>query len=248
MRHFLELQYMGTRYRGWQRQIKVNSIQEKIEDALSKILKRKIAIRGCGRTDAGVHASQFFAHFYLEEALDFDLIERLNYILPEDINIKKLFPVGSKLNAQLSAISRTYNYKIHNQKNPFINQLSSYYPIRENQLPILIELAALVKTGKNFKAFCKQPNLYDHTHCQIYASEFYPGMEKGNFIYTIKADRFLRGMVRLIMGTMLEVAFGKMSIIQFKSCLFEQNKLPFYRAAYPQGLYLAEVEYPSFPK
>jgi len=244
MRFFLELQYKGTKYRGWQRQKKVHSVQEEVENALSKIFKRKITTHCCGRTDAGVHASQFFAHCYLEEKPKFNLTERLNFTLPSDVRIVRTFPVR-KMNAQLSALSRTYIYKLHGDENPFSADLSTLYPIQELDLRSLDKAAALVKKGLDFKAFCKRPDLMNHTRCRIDQSfwTFYP--EQNSLHYKVQGDRFLRGMVRLLVGTMLEVGKGSMSLEQFEDHLMNQTTLLEYKAAYPQGLYLAGVEYPE---
>jgi len=155
MRFFLELQYKGTKYRGWQRQAKVHTVQEEVEDALSKIFKRKVTCHCCGRTDAGVHASQFFAHCYLEEPPKFNLTERMNFTLSKDIRIIRTFPVN-KMNAQLSALSRTYIYKMHGKDSPFLAEISTRYPIKDLDVSLLKKVGSLVKTGEDFRAFCKQ--------------------------------------------------------------------------------------------
>ncbi len=244
MRFFLELQYKGTKYRGWQRQLKVFSVQEEVENALSKIFKRKVTTHCCGRTDAGVHASQFFAHCYLEEKPTFNLRERLNYILPKDVRILRTFPVR-KMNAQLSALSRTYVYKIHGNDNPFEADLSTLFPIHELDFTKLEKAAVFVKNGNDFKAFCKRPDLMNHTRCRIDQSFWSKFPERNAISYTVQGDRFLRGMVRLLVGTMLEVGIGKMPLEQFEDHLMNQTTLAEYKSAYPQGLYLAGVEYPD---
>ena len=244
MRFFLELQYKGTKYRGWQRQSKVFSVQEEVENALSKIFKRKVTTHCCGRTDAGVHASQFFAHCYLEEKPSFNLSERLNYILPKDVRIIRTFPVR-KMNAQLSALSRTYVYKIHGDDNPFLADLSTLYPIEDLDFSLLEQAAAMVKNGVDFKAFCKRPDLMNHTRCRIDQSFWTQFPEQNSICYTVQGDRFLRGMVRLLVGTMLEVGIGNMALEKFEDHLINQTKLSEYKAAFPQGLYLAGVSYPE---
>ena len=244
MRFFLELQYKGTKYRGWQRQLKVNSVQKEVEDALTKIFKRKVTTHCCGRTDAGVHASQFFAHTYLEEKPDFNLKERLNYMLSQDVRIARTFPVR-KMNAQLSALSRTYIYKLHGDDNPFLADLSTLYPIQDLDFSLLEKSAVLVKNGIDFKAFCKRPDLMNHTRCRIDQSFWTKFGDNNSLSYTVQGDRFLRGMVRLLVGTMLEVGCGKMPIDQFEDHLLNQTTLTKYNVAFPQGLYLAGVEYPE---
>ncbi len=246
MRFFLELKYKGTRYRGWQRQLKVRSVQETLENALSQIFKYSIRCHGCGRTDAGVHASQFFAHFYQEEAPEFNVVERLNYTLPPDIRIVQCFRVPNNFNVQKSALSRTYIYKIHTQEDPFLREISTYYNFDQIDFDLLEYGAACILRASDFKALCKKPELVKTTICHVTVSEWHAFEKRGQFEYVVQSNRFLQGMVRLLVGTMLEMAAGRITTEDFERHLYEQLPLPIYQAAYPQGLYLAGVSYPEF--
>jgi len=244
MKYFLHLAYKGTHYSGWQRQINTpNTIQQTLEEAVSKMVGKTTTCIGCGRTDAGVHASQFYAHIVVENAFDYDPVERLNRMLPDDISIFDCLPAKYEQHAQYDATARTYEYYIHGQKNAFLSELSAYYSFDNLDFEKLHAAAKLVAATTNFRAFCKQPDLYKHTNCSISKAHFSSDEIDKKIVFTITANRFLRGMIRLLMGNMLAVAYGKMQLEDFENALRTGVSPKFYRFAYPQGLYLAKVVY-----
>ncbi|MFT4761273.1 MAG: tRNA pseudouridine38-40 synthase [Paraglaciecola sp.] len=249
MKYFLHLAYKGTNYSGWQRQINTpNTIQQTLEETISKMVGASTTCIGCGRTDAGVHASQFYAHIVIEKGFDYDPVERLNRMLPNDISIFECLPVDYPNHAQYDATSRTYKYHIHGQKNAFLSELSAYYSFENLDLEKLKIAAQLITKTSDFRAFCKQPDLYKHTVCHIKKAHFNIDNKDQKIVFIITANRFLRGMIRLLVGNILAVGYGKMSVKAFENTLKTGISPKFYRAAYPQGLYLAEVVYPFLNK
>lgn len=245
MKYFLHLAYKGTNYSGWQRQINTPyTIQQTLEEAVSKMVGQPTTCIGCGRTDAGVHASQFYAHIVVEKAFDYDPVERLNRMLPNDISIYECLPVEYANHAQYDATSRTYEYHIHGQKNAFLSELSAHYAFENLDFEKLKIAAKLIVETSDFRAFCKQPDLYKHTVCHIKTAHLDIDEKAQKIVFTITANRFLRGMIRLLVGNMLAVGYGKMSLESFENALKTGVAPKFYRAAYPQGLYLAKVVYP----
>ena len=244
MKYFLEIAYKGTNYNGWQRQNNTpNTVQQTLENALSKMTNTPITAVGCGRTDAGVHASQFFAHIVVNEAFPYDIAERLNHILPNDISVHSCFQVDENIHAQYDAKSRTYEYRIHGQKNALLSDLSACYSFKKLDVQQLVLAAEFVSRSADFRAFCKQPDLYKHTICRIQKAEFFIDHDAQRLTFTITADRFLRGMIRLLMGNMLAVAYGQESLDNFEKALQTGIAPRFFRLAHPQGLFLTEVVY-----
>ena len=243
MRFFLHLAYNGYKYHGWQRQAKVRSVQEIIEEKLSRIFKKKILVHGCGRTDAKVHASQYFAHINISSYPDFDLCFRLNKILPKDIVIYDLIPVEPKQNAQRDAIKRTYNYFLHAKNNPFIADFSVLYDMKNMDFSKLHKAADIISQQKDFKAFCISPDSYDSTICKVFHAHWKIESD-GSLEFSICANRFLRGMIRILVARMLNIAEAKMTLQEFESCFHTGEKPKLLRSAHPQGLFLAKVEYP----
>lgn len=244
MKYFFHLAYQGRQYRGWQRQPNVNSVQEEIEKALSKMCGQSITAIGCGRTDAEVNASQYFLHIKTDFEWDFDPVFRLNKMLPADISVFDCVPVNEKAHAQHDATSRTYEYFIHRYKEPFLADWSSLYDWEQFDIDQIKLATALLPQYQNYHAFCKRPELYNNTLCQVSAASFEVDPSGHRMRFRISANRFLHGMVRLIVGNLLEVGKGKQSVAEFESALKAQTPYRFYTAAYPQGLYLARVVYP----
>ena len=248
MKYFLHFAYKGTKYSGWQRQINTsNTIQQTLEEALSKMVGATVTCVGCGRTDAGVHASQYFAHIVVENAFDYDPVERLNRMLPNDISIIDCLPAEYDHHAQYDAVARTYEYHIHGQKNAFLSELSAHYPFEKLDLKKLQLAAKLVAATTDFHAFCKHPDLYKHTLCHVSTATFHIDEGQQRMVFTITANRFLRGMIRLLVGNMMAVGYGKIPLEDFENALKTGVAPKVYRAAYPQGLYLAKVVYPYLP-
>lgn len=242
MRFFLELAYKGKNYFGWQRQPNEISVQEVLEDKLSVILRKKIVIVGAGRTDTGVHAKQMFAHFDFEGNIDFEKFTfKLNSFLPKDISIYRIFEVEKDSHTRFDATSRAYEYHIHVGKNPFL--IDDTYQIHHKlDLDKMNEAAKLMYDFTDFQCFSKS-NTDVHTYnCDVMNAVW---KKKGNLlIFHIKADRFLRNMVRAIVGTLLEVGVGKKTIEDFKFVLESHDRRQAGTSVPAQGLFLTEIIYP----
>ncbi|MGV3585485.1 MAG: tRNA pseudouridine(38-40) synthase TruA [Adhaeribacter sp.] len=244
MRYFLELTYDGTNYHGWQTQPNARTVQEVLDKCLSTILRQLVETLGSGRTDTGVHAAQQFAHFDLVQALpeDDSLCYRLNRLLPADISAIKLYPVGPEAHARFDAVARTYEYRITQVKNPFL-QRYAHYLNRPIEINLLNEAAAQLLTHDDFTTFSKVKGDTLHYRCQMHAA-YWEETENG-LIFTIRANRFLRGMVRLVVGTLLDVGTGKISPQDFKNILTAQDRRKASAAAPATGLFLTQVTYPE---
>ncbi|WP_114751700.1 tRNA pseudouridine(38-40) synthase TruA [Pleomorphovibrio marinus] len=241
-KYFLELQYKGTNFHGWQVQPNAITVQSVLESSLTTLLKCPTPVMGSGRTDTGVHALQQFAHFETNEELDYALfLKKLNGILPKDIAAKQLYSVPMDAHARFDAISREYKYFVHLQKNPFYEGRSWYCPYEVN-LQMMNDLARMLLKQGDFECFSKVKTNVNHFHCEI-KKAFWE--QKGEqMIFHIVADRFLRGMVRAIVGTLLLAGRGKLDEKDFKEILESRNRSKAGAAAPPGGLFLAKVAYP----
>ncbi len=248
MRTFLHIGYKGTNYHGWQRQPNVISIQQIIEEHLSKMLHKEITVVGCGRTDAGVHASQYFLHFDFTEPFDYDIVFRLNKMLPDDIVIFESIEVDQNAHTQYDATHRTYQYLLHFKKDPFLHDISSYYDLESIDFEKMTEAVNLISNYKNFRSFCKSPDIYKHTNCEIRHAKLFLNKNQDRMRIEICSNRFVRGMIRLLVLRLIEIGKGKLDIETFKSYLSATVELPFKTYAYPQGLYLSKVVYPYLNK
>lgn len=241
-KYFLYLSYNGQAYHGWQRQTKVASVQETIEAAFSKIFKIPIAIHGCGRTDTGVHATGYYAQIRLPE-WDFDLVERANLVLPDDISIFKIIPVKPNANVQYDALSRTYQYLFHTQKNPILTPFSTWYSKINPDLKILEKGLDLLVGKKDFYAFCIRPEQYKDTHCWIKNASLHPGTYPDSYYLEFTANRFLQQMIRLTVGRLIELSIGKITLDDLSNALENRQTFTHRLPAPPQGLRLVEVTY-----
>lgn len=242
MRYFIKFAYNGKNYFGYQIQPNAVSVQETLEKALSLILKQPIEIVGAGRTDSGVHAKEMYAHFDYENELDVPvLIKKLNSFLPQDIVIYNFIPVHDEAHARFDATQRTYKYYLHTFKDAFINEGSWYFfrPLDSNKMN---EACQILFEYTDFECFSKV-NTDVHTfNCKIYEAHW---KQKGNqMIFTISADRFLRNMVRAIVGTMVDVGLGKISLDDFRNIIESKNRSKAGFSVPAHGLYLVKVEYP----
>ena len=245
MRYFINLGFDGTGYSGWQRQKNTqNTVQEVIEKTLKLLFKKDITVYGCGRTDAGVHASQYIIHIELKETPDFDLKYRLNKNLPEDIGVFEIIEVKDELHARYDAVARTYDYFIHWKKNPILTRHSSLYDLNLD-FGLMKKAAALILETKDFKPLCKQPDLYKNTLCQITESKLVVNEDLGRLCYTITSNRFLRGMVRLCVSFLLQVGSGKITLEEFEQVLHQEVDIKQKQPALPNGLFLSQIKYPS---
>ncbi|WP_293889699.1 tRNA pseudouridine(38-40) synthase TruA [Flavobacterium sp.] len=251
MRYFIELAYKGTNYHGWQYQPAADSVQETLNKALSILLKTDIDIVGAGRTDTGVHAKQMFAHFDYETEIETQqLVHKLNSFLPKDIVVFNIFKVANDAHARFDATKRTYEYHIHTMKNPFENEGSYQF-----QLPLDIdkmnEACEILFKHKDFECFSKVNTDVRTFNCVIFEAHWTRGgteqsgaEQTGNkLIFTISADRFLRNMVRAIVGTMINIGTGKISLIDFEKIIDSKNRSQAGFSVPAQGLYLTKIEY-----
>jgi len=243
-RYFLQCSYNGTNYHGWQIQPNAISVQEVIEDALSKILREKITVVGAGRTDTGVHASFFILHFDVENKIpvEFDIVYKLNSFLPSDIAIQKIWPVKSDLHARFSAASRTYKYYISRKKNPFTTETSHKY-LKPLDVEKMNSAADVLSEHEDFTSFSRLHTDVKTNNCKIKLAKW--SSEDSQLVFTIKADRFLRNMVRAIVGTLLEVGKGKLSIDDFRKIIELKDRGAAGASAPAKGLFLVGIEYPE---
>lgn len=243
MRYFFHIAYRGNNYSGWQRHTNTITIQQIIEEALSKILKYQVAINGCGRTDAGVNASQYFFHADLRQ-WDFDLKFRLNRLLPNDIAIFDIIPMQGLPHARFDATRRTYNYFLHTQKDPFLDLISSFYQIENLDLDKMNRAAALLPQYNDYRAFCTTPDKNDHTICHVSKAQLFIDSTGKRIRFQVSSNRFLSKMIRIITGKLLKIGTGKLSVDEFESHLITLKTPKTLDPAYPQGLYLSKIVYP----
>jgi tRNA pseudouridine38-40 synthase len=243
MRYFLQLAYRGTRYHGWQRQPNGLSVQEVIETALTTVLRETIAIVGSGRTDAGVHAGEQFAHFETDAPLPVQLLRSLNSLVPNDIAFYDCFPVRADDHARYTAAFRYYQYHIIRRKDPFRDGLAYVFT-----LPLAVErmneAAGKLLNHTDFESFSKVKTDVKTFTCRI-DSAYWDSVPTGELIFHIRADRFLRGMVRAIVGTLLAVGQGRLTVDQFEQIIRARDRRQAGRAAPAEGLSLVEVGYPT---
>lgn len=241
-RYFLEVMYKGTGYAGFQTQQNAVSIQGDIDKALSLLLKTNIRTTGSSRTDAGVHAFQNYVHFDVDAPLKADLGYKLNAILSQNIAIVGIYQSPGDAHARFDAVSRSYLYRIYHFKNPFLKESGYYfpYPLQEN---ILKETAEIIKEYGDFTSFSKRNTQVKTFVCKI--KEAYWEKQGGQYIFHITADRFLRGMVRGLVGTMLKAGRGKTTMPDFRKILdAKDNRLADFSVP-SQGLFLTGVHYPE---
>ncbi|PRY11036.1 tRNA pseudouridine38-40 synthase [Pontibacter ummariensis] len=243
MRYFLEVAYDGTRFHGWQVQPNALSVQEVLDDCLSKVLRQPISSIGSGRTDTGVHAGQQYVHFDVTGELDTQqVVYRLNRILPADIAAKGLHAVPDEAHARFDAFARTYHYHISLVKSPF-KRYYAYYHSRSLDVEQMNRAAVVLLQYEDFTTFSKVKGDTKHYRCNIYEAVW--RQEGEELVFTIRANRFLRGMVRLVVGTLLDVGRGKISVEAFEQVVASQDRSRSSGAAPAEGLYLAKVEYPE---
>lgn len=243
MRYFFEISYHGKNYAGWQSQSNALGIQAVVEDALNKILRAEIKIVGSGRTDTGVHCVQQFFHTDIEQQFDpAHLIAKLNSFLPFDLSIKSIHAVRSDASARYAAIERTYQYKITLTKNPFMQGMALHL-FKPVDIQTMNRAASLLVGVHDFTSFSKVKTDVNHFLCDIRSAAW---KKKGDELtFTITANRFLRGMVRAIVGTLLDVGFGKIAIQEFKKIIDSKDRRMAGANVPPYGLYLMKVKYPK---
>lgn len=241
MRYFIQLSYNGKSYRGWQIQKNAHTVQKELNAALGLYLRCSMESVGSGRTDAGVHAKQQFCHVDIDHAPDIEqLIYKVNTILPMDISIDNVFPVHGSAHARFDAISRSYEYYINRMKDPFAID-TSYYFRKHLDVSKMNRACKLILGEHDFASFCKSRTNLDHFICTITEATWKE--DNGKCCFYVSANRFLRGMVRALVGTLMEVGTGKIDIPQFQSILNARDRKKAGRSVPAHGLFLAQVSY-----
>lgn len=243
MRYFIQLSYDGTNYHGWQVQPNAISVQSEIERCLSTVMRQPMQIVGAGRTDSGVHARMMVAHFDTEQT-DIDchqLAYRLNRILPQDIAIQRIYPVAPDMHARFSATSRTYHYYIHTQKTPFARQYSlhTHYNL---DFELMNKAAAHLLTVRDFASFCKTGSDVKTTFCDVRMAKWIK-TAPGEWYFEITADRFLRNMVRAVVGTLVDVGRGRLTLEQFKTVVDSHKRTEARESMPAHALFLEQILY-----
>ncbi len=240
-RYFLEVAYKGDRHAGFQIQKNATTIQGEINRSLETLLKHPVQTFGSSRTDAGVHAHQNFLHLDLEQSFPGDWIYKINAILPPQIVLQNIYPVDSNAHARFSALARTYQYVLYTRKNPFLKDFGYFYPYTLNWEKI--ELAtSLLSEYNNFQSFSKRNTQVKTFQCAIQEAQWQ--REAGQFYFLITSDRFLRGMVRGLVATILKAGRGKITIDEFRQIIEKRQSGLADFSAPPQGLFLEKVHYP----
>jgi tRNA pseudouridine38-40 synthase len=240
-RYFLEVSYKGTNYSGFQIQENAGSIQEEVGKALAIFFRKEIPLTGSSRTDTGVHAYQNYFHFDFEGIIEKESLYNINALLPADIALKGIFPVGPEAHCRFDAIGREYKYYIYGRKNPFLQDRGYFFPYPLDRVK-LAAAAALIPQYSDFSAFAKRRTQVKTFECAIRQSKW---EEEGEcLVYHVIANRFLRGMVRGLVGTMLQVGRGKMSLSQFAETIeSKDNRLADFSVP-GHGLFLFRVHFP----
>jgi tRNA pseudouridine38-40 synthase len=255
MRYFIELSYDGTAYHGWQIQPNGASVQETLQQALKMLLREDVAVTGAGRTDAGVHAAMMVAHFDIEDPLptppvregsarqtvcDY-LVYRLNGVLPHDIAIHKIYPVADDMHARFSARARTYYYYVHTRKSPFLRD-RSWRLVSTPDFEAMNRAAATLMEYEDFTSFSKLNTDTKTNICHVTMARWVQ-LSDYEWRFEITADRFLRNMVRAIVGTLMEVGRGTLSIEGFREVIEQKNRCKAGDSVPARGLFLQEVKY-----
>lgn len=249
MRYFIELQYNGKGYCGWQRQLNDKTVQQAIEQALSTLLRQPTEITGAGRTDSGVHSLYYVAHFDIENNDDnsitdvAQLLYKLNIILPHDISIFNITAVEEGAHARFDAIEREYKYYIEQRKNPFTRDISWQYfvPLDIEQMN---KAAKILLEVDDFTTFAKLNSNNKTNICNVTLAQWSDD-DQGRLCFTIRADRFLRNMVRAIVGTLIDVGRGRYSVTQFQDIVLSRDLSRASGGAQAQGLFLCDITYPQ---
>ncbi|WP_299336131.1 tRNA pseudouridine(38-40) synthase TruA [uncultured Psychroserpens sp.] len=242
MRFFIELSYNGKAYHGWQNQPDAISVQEVLEKALSTLLSNEITIVGAGRTDAGVHASQMYAHFDFDGTLPENLVFKLNSFLPKDISIHHIFAVTDDAHARFDALSRTYNYRISTRKNVF-NHEYAYTLQKELNMDLMNKACEILLQYNDFQCFSKVNTDVKTYHCKLMHAEWIS--KNDELVFNIKADRFLRNMVRAIVGTLINIGLGKIELDALHDIIKSKDRSQAGFSVPAQGLYLVGITYPK---
>ena len=247
MRYFVRLSFLGTAYHGWQSQPNGITVQQVMEETLSTIFRSPIALTGAGRTDTGVHARMMVAHFDWHESFDPEqrerLVLRLNSLLPKDIAVQQIVPVSDDAHARFSALSRTYEYWVTTEKDPFLELRAARVPA-DMDFEAMNEAAQLLLKTTDFGSFCKLHTDVKTTLCELTEAQWLPSQTHLH-VFRITANRFLRNMVRAIVGTLFDVGMHKMSNLQLEHIIAQRHRTAAGQSAPAHGLYLTRITYPE---
>ena len=248
-RYFIYISFNGARYHGWQIQPNGMSVQQKLQEALSTILRTETEVTGAGRTDAGVHAHMMVAHFDDENGKVEEmggggqLVYKLNRLLPYDIAVQRIIAVPETTHARFSATARTYHYYVHTQKNPFLGDRSCFIHY-DLDFRMMNEAASLLLENDDFAAFCKSKTDVKTTLCHVTKAQW-EQIDDYRWCFIITANRFLRNMVRAVVGTLVDVGRGRISVEQFADILASRRRTEAGESMPPQALFLQHIEYPE---
>jgi tRNA pseudouridine38-40 synthase len=244
LRYFIKLAYKGTNYHGWQYQPNAITIQELVNKALSTLLKSTIEVVGAGRTDAGVHATEYYAHFDFTKEINADeLVYKVNAILPNDIVVYAIFNTKEDLHARFDATSRSYEYHIYLGRNPFKIETTWQIIHKKIDVDAMNEAAKLLLNYTNFKSFSRSNTDVKTYNCKIERAEWQ--QNDTDLIFYITADRFLRNMVRAVVGTLLDVGTGRTSLKEFQKIIESKNRSNAGPSVPAKGLFLTKITYPK---
>lgn len=244
MRYFLKLSFDGTNYHGWQRQPNALSVQQTLEDSLSIILRKETEVTGAGRTDAGVHAGMMYAHFdTLQPLEEVRFLSSLNKLVGKEISVHSLLPVKDDAHARFDAVRRTYQYFIYIGKDPFSYRFS-HQTERMPDYMIMNEAASLLLETKDFTSFAKLHSDVRTNFCNVTEANWKWNDISNQLVFTISADRFLRNMVRSIVGTLIEVGYKKITVEEFKEIIEKKDRCSAGTSMAAKGLFLTNISYP----
>lgn len=239
-RYFLEVSYKGTAYSGFQSQENANTIQAEVETAFEILQKERLVMTGSSRTDAGVHALQNFFHFDYDGTINPKFVYKINAILPPDIVIRNIRQMNDEAHCRFDALSREYKYYIYQQKNPFLADRAYYFPFKLD-VPLMQQAAEILKEYNDFTSFSKRNTQVKTFQCNILESRWLN--ENDSLVYNVKANRFLRGMVRALTATMLKAGRGKISLEEFRQIIEAKDCTKASFAVPAHGLFLVSVQY-----
>ncbi|MES2726239.1 MAG: tRNA pseudouridine(38-40) synthase TruA [Bacteroidota bacterium] len=241
-KYAIDLAYKGTHFHGWQRQPNALSVQQELEEKLALILRNPVETIGCGRTDTGVHAKQFVAHFESEQLIDVPIIlHKINQVISKDIAIYAITLVDSNFNARFDAKYREYEYVINTKPNPFMNDLAWVF-MRKLDITLMNEACQILLAHKDFECFSKVHTQVNNFRCDLMLA-FWESKEDGSLVFTIRANRFLRNMVRAIVGTLIEIGLHQTTLKELEEILASKNRSEAGTSVAAKGLYLTKVVY-----
>lgn len=243
LRYFIELSYRGANYQGWQVQQKAPTVQAEVNKALSTLLQQDTACAGASRTDTGVHARQNFAQFDTKKEIPMDFLHRMNGLLPRDVVINGIFSVSREANVRFDAIERTYEYILYLKKDPFLEELGYFYPYKQLNIGLMQDAANLLLEHQDYTAFCKARTQVKTKICQVKEAQW-NHLKEDRLVFNITANRFLRGMVRGLVGSMMKVGSMEYNIKLFEKIIKKKDRSKVDFSPPGNGLYLMAIKYP----